>query len=182
MASSSEPPQGPLAGLLVVSLEQAVAEAEALARQARLEAERAEKLFAKRSITEQRLQSALTDRDVAAARLRSTELQVEKSRLAAPWGGRIAAKRAEVGDYVTPGQPIAELIDVSRIKVRAPAPAADAPFLEVGLPVTVFIVSTSRAWTPTASEARSSVPEKARLPARLCTERSVARTPVSMRG
>jgi len=67
------------------------------------------------------LLDAVTGRDVAAARLASAQLQLDKSQVKAPWGGRIAVRRVEVGDYVSLGQPLLELVDVSRLKVRAPA-------------------------------------------------------------
>ena len=121
------------------ALAQAVAEAQALARQAEAQFSRAENLFARRSITKQQMLDATTNRDVARARLASAELDLDKSRLRAPWAGRIAARRVEVGDYVVPGQAVAELVDISRLKVRAPARAADAPYLAVGAPVTIRV-------------------------------------------
>ncbi len=117
-------------------------------RQRRLEAEavhrhrealflRAEKLLAKKSITEQQYLDAVTERDVAAAQLENALLMLEKSRVRAPWPGTVAVRRVEVGDYVVPGQPMVEILDARRLKVRAPAPASDVPFLRLGLSATV---------------------------------------------
>ena len=83
--------------------------------------------------------AARSEKDVAAARLDSAELQLEKSRLQAPWAGRVAAARVEVGDYVVPGQAMVELVDVDPLKVRAPVPATDVPYVEVGEPVTIRV-------------------------------------------
>lgn len=121
------------------ALQQQLAEAEAVYRNANSRADRADKLFERRSITEQQRLDAVAERDVAKARLGSAELALSKSVLRAPWGGRVAAKRVEVGDYATPGQPLFELVAVGRLKVRAPASAADVPFLEVGRPVSVTV-------------------------------------------
>lgn len=121
------------------ALEQVVAETEALANLAREQARRAESLFAKRSITEQQLLDAATEREVAEARLASARLDLSKSRLQAPWAGRIAERRVEVGDFVAVGQPVAVLLDSTRLKVRSPAPAADVPYLRVGAPVTIRV-------------------------------------------
>ncbi len=121
------------------SMAQAVAEAEALHRQAQAQYERAHNLFERRSITKQQMLDAVTGRDVAAARLASTQLQLDKSQVKAPWGGRIAVRRVEVGDYVSLGQPLLELVDVSRLKVRAPARSIDVPYLALGTPVTVRV-------------------------------------------
>lgn len=121
------------------ALRQNLNEAEALFRQAEADFERAENLFASRSITRQQQISAATARDVALARKESARLQLEKSAVKAPWPGSVAATRTEVGDYVNPGQPMVELVEIRRLKVRAPVPAADVPFLKVGARATVTV-------------------------------------------
>jgi membrane fusion protein (multidrug efflux system) len=120
-------------------LEQRVAEAEALYRQADAQQDRAEALFERRSITQKDLDDAITSKDVAETRLASAKLDLEKSRVKAPWSGQVADKRVEVGDYVVPGQPVVELVEVSRLKVRAPASASDVPYLKVGVPAEVRV-------------------------------------------
>jgi len=121
------------------ALQQGLNEAEALYRQAEADFERAESLFASRSITRQQQISAATSRDVALARKESARLQLEKSSVKAPWPGTVAATRVEVGDFVNPGQPMVELVEIRRLKVRAPAPAVDVPFLQVGAPATITV-------------------------------------------
>lgn len=130
---------GLIAAVDTRALEQALAEAESYHRQAVAQHQRATSLYQKRSITQQQLLDAVTAKEVAEARLASARLQLDKSRIRAPWSGEVAAKRVEVGDYVTPGQPVIDLVDASTLKVRAPAPAADVPFLEVGAPVTIRV-------------------------------------------
>lgn len=115
------------------TLRQRLAEAEAVHRHRQELFRRAEKLLAKKSITEQQYLDAVTERDVAAAQLENARLELEKSRVTAPWPGTVAARRVEVGDYVVPGQPVIELLDVRQLKVRAPAPASDVPYLRRGL-------------------------------------------------
>lgn len=121
------------------ALQQGLNEAEALFRQAEADFQRAESLFASRSITRQQHIGAATAKDVALARKESALLQLEKSAVKAPWPGTVAATRVEVGDYVNPGQPMVELVEIRRLKVRGPAPAADVPFLKVGTPVTITV-------------------------------------------
>lgn len=132
-----------LAAIDTRSLRQQVAEAEALNRRAEARHQRATRLFEKQSITQQQLLDAVTDRDVAQARLEGARLQLEKSWIRAPWKGQVSLRRIEVGDYVTPGQPVFELIDTSRLKIRAPAPAADVPFLEEGAEATLRLENSS---------------------------------------
>lgn len=121
------------------ALRQQLAEAEALFNQAQDRFERAEKLFAKRSITKEQQIDAVAGRDVAEARLASAKLRLEKSEVKAPWTGHVATKRVEVGDYAGPGQPLLDLVAMDRLKVRAPASAADVPYLKVGVPVVVRV-------------------------------------------
>ncbi len=119
------------------TLKQRVSEAEAVHRNRQLQLERAEGLIGRRAITQQQYLDAVTNRDVAQAQLESARLVLAKSRIAAPWTGTVAARRVEVGDYVMPGQPVVELLDVRRLKVRSPVPAPDVPYLRRGLPAEV---------------------------------------------
>ncbi len=121
------------------TLAQQVAEAEAWLRQAKLQYQRAQNLFDRHAVTQAQLLDAVTNRDVADARLATVKLQLDKSSVRAPWPGRIAARRVEVGDFVVPGTPLFDLVDTSRLKVRAPARAADVPFLAVGRRVEVTV-------------------------------------------
>ena len=132
-----------LASIDTRALQQQVAEAEAVNRRAEARHQRATRLFEKQSITQQQLLDAVTDRDVAQARLAGARLQLEKSWVRAPWKGQVSLRRIEVGDYVTPGQPVIELIDTSRLKIRAPAPAADVPFLEEGAEATLRLENST---------------------------------------
>lgn len=121
------------------ALEQSLAEAEALFRRAQADFERAEQLAERRSITRQQLIDARAAHDVAAARLESARLQLSKSQVKAPWDGTVAVRRVEVGDFAVPGQPLLELIDTARLKVRAFAPAADVPYLKQGAVAQVIL-------------------------------------------
>lgn len=123
------------------ALDQALAEARAVHDRAADDFERARKLFEKRSVTRSDLVAARSEKEVAEARLESARLRLDKSRLEAPWAGRVASKRVEVGDYVVPGQAMVELVDVDPLKVRAPVPAADVRYVEVGETVTIRISS-----------------------------------------
>ncbi|MCB1009087.1 MAG: efflux RND transporter periplasmic adaptor subunit, partial [Acidobacteria bacterium] len=121
------------------ALAQSVAEADALLRQAKLQYQRAQNLFDRKAVTQANLLDAVTNRDVAEARVASARLQLEKARVRAPWGGRIAERYVEPGAFVSPGTPLFVLVDATRIKVRAPAPATDVPFFKVGSEVEIRV-------------------------------------------
>lgn len=121
-----------LAEIDLRGLEQRLVEAEAVAGQRRVQFGKAEKLLERQSITQEQYLNALTARDVAEAQLASVRLELSKAQVKAPWSGTVARRRVEVGDYAQPGQALFEIIDVGRLKVRAPAPSKDVPFLHVG--------------------------------------------------
>jgi membrane fusion protein (multidrug efflux system) len=121
------------------SLAQNVAEAEAWLRQAEQQHERASNLFARKAVTRAHLLDAETNRDVARSRLATARLELRKSHVSAPWAGSVAARHVEVGDFVSPGTPLFDLVDVSRLKVRAPARSADVPYLAIGREVEVTV-------------------------------------------
>ncbi len=123
----------PLVEIDTRALRQRLSEAEAVHRHREALFQRAEKLLARKSITEQQYLDAITERDVAVAQLETARLMLDKSRIVAPWSGTVAVRRVEAGDYVVPGQPAIELLDLRRLKVRAPAPASDVPYLRRGL-------------------------------------------------
>jgi len=130
---------GVLATIDERALAQSVAEAEALVRQAKLQYQRAQNLFDRKAVTQANLLDAVTNRDVAEARLASAQLQLDKARVRAPWSGRVAERYVEPGAFVAPGTPLFVLVDASRIKVRASAPATDVPYLAVGREVEVRV-------------------------------------------
>jgi len=114
------------------AIETEVTEAKALYEQALDEANRAESLYARQSITRDRLVAAQTNRDVAKSRLESARIRLEQSQVRAPWGGRVARRVAERGDYVDVGQAVYELVDADPLKVYATVPADNVPYLKVG--------------------------------------------------
>ena len=128
-----------LATIDLRSLKQRLKEAEAVATQRQTYFERAVKLRERQAITEVQFLDAITARDVAEAQLSSARLEVEKATIKAPWSGVVAHKHVEQGDYAQPGQPLFQLLDVRRLKVRAPAPSKDVPVLELGATAQVTV-------------------------------------------
>jgi len=69
----------------------------------------------------------------AGANLRQAVLNLERTRLLAPFAGRIRETRVDLGQFVTPGAPVAKLYAVDYAEVRLPIPDADLAFLELPL-------------------------------------------------
>jgi HlyD family secretion protein len=82
----------------------------------------------------------------AEARLRSSETAVRLAQdelthgeIRAPFDGTIAQRLVEIGEEVSPGQPLLELVSLSRVYASAPIDERDAGRLQVGLPVRVTV-------------------------------------------
>lgn len=105
----------------VAAAEQRVAEEEGRALQARREwrdlgNSAANALF----LREPQLASARAALKAAQADLDAAKLDLERTRIAAPFNGRISEKFVDVGQYVTPGTRIARVYATDAVEVRLP--------------------------------------------------------------
>ncbi len=69
----------------------------------------------------------------ARARLEQAEQDLERTRILAPFDGRVLSSRAEVGQVVAPGGPIARLTRTDRAEVVLPVLDADLALLDLPL-------------------------------------------------
>jgi RND family efflux transporter MFP subunit len=67
------------------------------------------------------------------AALRSAELDLSRASIRAPFTGRIRERRANVGDYVAPGAPVAVMFATDTMEIRIPL--TDADLASMRLPV-----------------------------------------------
>ena len=63
------------------------------------------------------------------------------TRLKAPFSGYIVGKKAEVGQNVMPGQPIAKLVKIDQVKVKISVPEEDLSRINVGQKITFNVSS-----------------------------------------
>lgn len=94
--------------------------------------DRMENLFRGGTATEQQLDNARSSYETAKNRLDDAERQVSFTRVTAPIGGTVVRKIAEQGAYVKPGDPIASIVDVSRLKVKVNASESEIYRLRAG--------------------------------------------------
>lgn len=121
-----------------------VAEAEADRRLADLQVARMERLEAKRVEAPANADLARRNRDAAharhataAAEVRRFEAELAKTRITAPIGGVVIAKRAHSGETVDAGAALVEIADLGRVRVEAEVDEFDAGRVALGAPVTV---------------------------------------------
>ncbi|MBL8548771.1 MAG: efflux RND transporter periplasmic adaptor subunit [Hyphomonadaceae bacterium] len=69
----------------------------------------------------------------ARAQLRGAQLDLDRTRISAPFAGRVRARRANIGDYVAPGTPVADVFSTDVMEVRVPLTDADLASLNAQL-------------------------------------------------
>ena len=96
--------------------------------------------------TREQAERAKSEVRAAEARLRSAETAVRLAQdelthgeIRAPFDGTIAQRLVEIGEEVSPGQPLLELVGLNRLYASAPIDERDAGRLEVGLPVRITV-------------------------------------------
>lgn len=128
-----------------------VAEATLKGKQAELvdltrKLERAKRLFEKRFVPRQELDTLDSERNAAAAqvelaraqiaqmkaRLANAKLELSESRLKAPFPGYIEKRLVDPGAMVSVGTPIVGLVDINRVKVIIPVVERHYPKISVG--------------------------------------------------
>jgi RND family efflux transporter MFP subunit len=63
------------------------------------------------------------------------EIDLERTRIHAPYAGRVREKQADLGQFVTRGQPVVQLYAVDRAEVRLPLPDSELAFVDLPLVV-----------------------------------------------
>jgi len=82
---------------------------------------------------EPQVQEARAALESARARLAQAKLNLERTTVRAPFTGRLRTKQADVGQYVTPGTPLATLFATDWAEVRLPVPKDQLAFLALDL-------------------------------------------------
>jgi multidrug efflux system membrane fusion protein len=96
-----------------------LAEARALLRQRELEYEGRKQLNIEGYVAETQLAEAAANLERARAELRRAELDLSYMTLRAPFDGAVLERFVEVGDYLTPGDPVAQFVDTRNLVVAA---------------------------------------------------------------
>lgn len=90
--------------------------------------------------------------DEATAGRDEAQRNLDRTRLRAPYAGRVREKWVDVGQFVSPGKPVARLYAVDYAEVRLPIP--DAELVHLDLPLDSRIASDARPDLPVRLRAR----------------------------
>jgi membrane fusion protein, multidrug efflux system len=134
------------AGAVVMVLEgpEAVAQekiAEIALAQKERDLEVAEKLFKGGSTSESNLTNARSARDAAAAELARAQASADRLRLKAPFSGIVDTVSVELGEWVQTGTPVATILSLDPILVKAEVSEVDLSSIAVGSTAKVRLVN-----------------------------------------
>jgi RND family efflux transporter MFP subunit len=82
---------------------------------------------------ELQVQEAHAELQAAEAALERAERDLDRTRIRAPFAGRIRQENADIGQYVSPGLPIATIYAVDYVEVRLPIPDGELAYLDIPL-------------------------------------------------
>lgn len=109
---------------------------------------RFQELYEKGIASLQELQDAESEREAQLARtvqldsqIQSNKYDISRSVIKAPFNGFITSEHSEVGEWITEGGPVAEIIDISSIKIKADIPERHISKINLGDEVEVRIDS-----------------------------------------
>ncbi len=88
--------------------------------------------------TAQQKDRAETQMAVTQAQLQAARTRLERATIAAPIAGVLNRIVVEQGEYVQPGTPVAEIVDIRTAKVVVPVPERDIQFFSGGETATIF--------------------------------------------
>jgi len=92
-----------------------------------------------RVATKMEVDRARTTMATSKAALDAALAQLKRATITAPITGILDELPVDVGEYVTPGVKVAELVDVRKVKVVLDVPERDVPYLAVGQAEQIFL-------------------------------------------
>ncbi len=95
----------------------------------------------KKGAREEEIKIALANYNRAIAQIRAIKIQIEKSRIISPLSGFVIEKFVELGEFVSPGTPIAKIADISEVYVRIYVPEKELGVIKINDTVNVKVDS-----------------------------------------
>lgn len=69
--------------------------------------------------------------------VKQTELDIEKTQIVAPFSGNISQRFANIGELITQGRPLVQLVDTTHLDIKVSAPLSIASFIQASEKVMV---------------------------------------------
>lgn len=119
-----------------------IGQIEAQLRQVEADIERNERLLERGIGTAATVEQLQTQRDVLNENISQIRTGVRQGTTSSPITGLVVDTMAEEGEYASPGQPLARIIDISSLIVRVGLPEREITYVSEGMPITVRIEAT----------------------------------------
>jgi RND family efflux transporter MFP subunit len=104
---------------------------------AKKDLERFESLYKQNSATDQQIENARLGLKSAEAQYLVAKRQYNDTKIATPISGILTSRPVDVGVYIAPGMVVANVVDISTLKVKANVPEQDVFALKVGQKINV---------------------------------------------
>ncbi len=104
-----------------------------------IEYERMANLVKDDATSKRDLDDATTKLAISKATLEEVTARLDRTRILSPITGPLNDLMVEIGEYVQPGTPIAEIVDINSVKVVVEVPERDVPFFSVGGQATISL-------------------------------------------
>lgn len=121
------------------TIQSRLSEAEAQQRLAAQEYQRVQGMTRNGIASPQELDRAAANRDVAAASVKTLQIQLAKSVVKAPFDARVDKLPREQEEFVDVGAPLVRLVQVHKVKVVVGIPERDVPHFALGNPVRITL-------------------------------------------
>ncbi len=122
---------------------QRLAQAKALLAQRELEYEGVKSLKTKGLQAERQLAEALTLLRTARAEVKRAELNLQNIKVVAPFAGLIQAQQVEVGDFLSVGDPLLEVVELDPLLITGDVSEREVGVLQNGMPVRVALSNSA---------------------------------------
>jgi len=103
------------------------------------QAQRRKELRAKNLLSQEELDQANTELEAATSDLTQAQVYYDQGLVKSPIAGRVNDLAVDPGEYVNTGQAVAELVNVSHIRINVNVPELDVRYLNVGQPVKITV-------------------------------------------
>jgi multidrug efflux system membrane fusion protein len=134
--------QGQVLCLLAVDARQAsLDQAKAMWKSRQLQRQAAAQLAEKGYRSQTQVLEAQANLDAAQAQVRAAEIALKQVEIRAPFAGVFDHRDAEIGAYLSPGQPCGTMIELNPLLVVGDAPETEAARLSAGSPARAKLVN-----------------------------------------
>jgi membrane fusion protein, multidrug efflux system len=116
-----------------------LADAEAKLKLAEQTYERTSKLFSSKYATAQSADEAVSNLAVTKAALELAKVQLEKTRIVAPFSGIVGLRQVSVGEYITAGRALVNLEAIDPVKADFRVPEKFLPAIKVGQSIRIGV-------------------------------------------